>query len=1258
MGFNWVTASELDAWTEREPRRAQELLPKLVIKLILSLTNSIESFSFPSGKSIQFAGYDGILKCSEQTNFFPKGQSVWEFGTDKDIQGKFNEDIEKRTKKPLRIDKSETVFVFVTSRIWYHSISIAEKTAQARKDTDWKDIIIVDANYLEQWLEKCPSVSAWLANIIGKNIGNYTSIEDYWLDKTNTTIPILNQEFFLQGRDETVDNVLKWFRSTNNHLLLRADSVMEALLVLSAIMLNTDDTEHEQMLSSCLIVEDEGSWNNIISLADKKTVLIPDFNLSPNIKYPNSCRSILPINKYSPISKNNRNILCIDITKQRKKDFELAMEKVGFKPEEISLYEIKTKRSFFALYRQITTIPVRQIPKWAGNTEVSELIPALFVGSWNDRQDGDKALIEALSGCSFTEYIKKISKWLTIEDPPIIKIDNVYMIVSVADMWNVLWDRITPDAYQKLCSCIPAVFKVKDPTYELPEEQWFAADLYGKKYNYSTSLLEGLVITMIMLSERNDLSNLFSSISTKRDVDYIVKQILDNVTDWQEWYTIAKHLPLLVEASADAVLSKFEEKAKSLDNDFWMIFNQPKDEISGRSFYTHLLWALEHLVWEQEYAIRAITVLALFGEKKFEYKMSNSPINSLYHIFCLWHPQTCLSLEQRTQALEVIVKKYPYTGWQLLKNLLPNGHQVVSNISKPRWKDVDTQVNRSITNKDYWDATKEVINICLKYITPDVEQWKIIFSSIDAFFNRIDDLFAKCIEHCKLISPKENMIICDEIGQVIYRHREFPDAKWSMTEEKIAKLEKLYYEVLPKGALRYYHLFRYRPYDIKPKPVDVKNHNYEEEHNRLCERRRQAIIEIIYSYGMDEIYKLIENAEDTRDLGIIISREIFNKSIDWGTIFKIKQLNSNVASAIIIAIYYDKGLTYLEDSLSELHEDQIGYIMCCLPLVQEVWNLIEKFPNIVQSYYWENVSIYHLNTENRAIASYLVDNLLKYNRPYTLMDVLAYSDYNDAESIIKILIKGLEIYPEPEKRGMHLSHVPSYDIVNLFEKLYEDNEINEEQVARLELEYLPIFDYDYELKCLSKQLVKNPQMFVELMMLAYRKDNDDNLEITDDMSSRASRAYEILSRFRTIPGYSSEKRRVDQSIFNDWIKEVLRISQEMGYMTAFEICIGTLLSYSPVGEDGIWPHQCIRDFFEENFTESLLSHFVIGKSNQRGVHNVTGGDEEKLLAEEYTVYANKLMLEYPKMAAVVRKISDGYFEEARYEQLREMGDYY
>ncbi len=1258
MNYKWITAAEIDAWTEREPRRAQELLPKLIIKLILSSTNLIDFFNFPSGKSIQYAGYDGILKSLEQTNYIPLGQSVWEFGTDKNIINKFNDDFNKRTNDPLQIFKPDTVFVFVTSRIWYHSVGIAQKIAQSKSNSDWKDVQILDANYLEQWLEGCPSVSAWFSNIINKNIGRYVSIEDYWKDKTQTTTPILNEKFFLIGRDEAIENLLKWFQTNNNHLLISADSKMEALLVLSACLLNIDDTEHEQILSNCLIVEDETSWNNLINFTNKNTVLIPYFNPTTEMRYPNNCRSILPVNKYSHVY-NKTNILSIDISKQRKDDFELAMKDIGFSVEDISNLTYNTKRSFFALYRIITRIPSRKIPNWAQSADIENLIPALFMGSWNERRDGDKALVEALSGCKYDKYCENISKWLVVEDAPLYKVDDVYMIVSVSDLWNVLWDRISSDSFQKFCSCIPSVFGVKDPTFELPEDQWFAASIYGKNYSYSQSLLDGLVITMIMLSERNDLPNFFNSTSTKRDVDYIVKSILESVKDWQGWYTVIRHFPLLIEASPDAVLDKLEEKAKTNDDDFWMLFKQPEDVIMGRTFYPSLLWALEKLVWEPEYVIRAVNILILFAEKRFEYKMANSPINSLYQIFCLWYPQTCLSVDQRVKVIENALKKYSYTGWQLIKSLLPNvRHQTVSPITKSRWKDVDSKVNSAITNIEYWDSVEKITKVSLSYITPDAEKWKIIFSSISSFIPMIGELIDKCTQHTKAMIQEDVMEICNEIGDLINRHRQFPNASWSMPNDILIKLEKLYYEILPNDLIRYNYLFKYRAYDINPIPVDMENHNYDERNEKLYQKRKKAINDIYEECGIDGLYKIIRTAEDTRDLGSILAKNIFNELFVWDTIFKIKELNINVASVIIWELYQRNGLINLINSLNVLTDNQIGFIMCTLPFERNIWDQVSKFSEIVQANYWENISIFGIVKKDNEESKYAIDKLLEYNRPYSLMDVLSYSEYKDINYIIRILFRGLDLYPNSEKNGMTLNSVPSYDIVNLFEKIYQDGNYDEELVARLELSYLSVFDPDYELKCLTKQLKQTPSLFVELMTYIYKKDTPDESVISEGLEVRASRAQDILYRFRSIPGYDNQKDTMDDSLFWAWIDEAYRLSREFGYITAFELCVSTLLSYSPIGKDGIWPCECVRNFFEENATETLSRHFIIGRQNQRGVHTVTGGREEKQLAELYAVYADKLMFESPKMAAIVRQISDSYLEESKREQMREMRDFY
>lgn len=49
-----IKASDIDNWTYKEPRRAQELLPKLIWKLILASSKTIEDHHFPFEKAVQY----------------------------------------------------------------------------------------------------------------------------------------------------------------------------------------------------------------------------------------------------------------------------------------------------------------------------------------------------------------------------------------------------------------------------------------------------------------------------------------------------------------------------------------------------------------------------------------------------------------------------------------------------------------------------------------------------------------------------------------------------------------------------------------------------------------------------------------------------------------------------------------------------------------------------------------------------------------------------------------------------------------------------------------------------------------------------------------------------------------------------------------------------------------------------------------------------------------------------------------------------
>lgn len=100
-----------------------------------------------------------------------------------------------------------------------------------------------------------------------------------------------------------------------------------------------------------------------------------------------------------------------------------------------------------------------------------------------------------------------------------------------------------------------------------------------------------------------------------------------------------------------------------------------------------------------------------------------------------------------------------------------------------------------------------------------------------------------------------------------------------------------------------------------------------------------------------------------------------------------------------------------------------------------------------------------------------------------------------------------------------------------------------------------------------------------------------------------------------------------------------------------------MLSYAPNGDDGVFPHEIVRNYFEENQNSVVIDHFVMGKLNQRGVYYATAGMEEKKLAKEYRSAEEKLWILYPQTASILGKLADHYEQEALYEQKSELMDF-
>ena len=117
--MKWINVGDIKNWPNVKQKHCQSTLPELVRRLILAHTvNAVEEFDYPSGDSVAIGGWDGRLKTSAVSPFFPNGASGWEIGTEKSAPQKAESDYKKRTADPMGLSLKDTVFVFVTPRPW------------------------------------------------------------------------------------------------------------------------------------------------------------------------------------------------------------------------------------------------------------------------------------------------------------------------------------------------------------------------------------------------------------------------------------------------------------------------------------------------------------------------------------------------------------------------------------------------------------------------------------------------------------------------------------------------------------------------------------------------------------------------------------------------------------------------------------------------------------------------------------------------------------------------------------------------------------------------------------------------------------------------------------------------------------------------------------------------------------------------------------------------------------------------------------
>ena len=508
-----IKANDLKRWADTLEIRG--LLSELIRRLVHATKPHLSKMYIPTEESIHSAGWDGIVISEDNDAYLPAGTCLIEMGTNENVAAKANDDYTKRTKDSLGFEKEECTFVFITPREWPKAPSWE---TDKNKLKEWKMVKVITAVELEDWLSYHPSVALWLTEKL--NISHrmkIQSIESYWHQwSTNDKGQQLCYSVAIGGRKESVKELLE---KTENHIAIDvcSHSVEESLaFVVAAILQHGDDS----LKNRVLFAKDNETTGLLASQCSNMVIIScgDDKNINPN----GNC--LVYVTHPSSRSKSG---VSITLQTPEPDDFINALKESGFNETQARQLCSDTGRSTAILRRKLGF--ERNNPDWAKPENISRLLPALLMGRWLNNLEGDKKLIEELSGVEYCQFENLIQTFAKGNDSPLGLIDSLWYVISPFDAINYAIDFITPQYLDRLSAIIDKVANDID----LDDKKAAMTDsLFWQKHNtkYSYYAKEGLFLTLVLLALRSDKNaQLFPWVDEK------VRAILNiNTLEW--WF--------------------------------------------------------------------------------------------------------------------------------------------------------------------------------------------------------------------------------------------------------------------------------------------------------------------------------------------------------------------------------------------------------------------------------------------------------------------------------------------------------------------------------------------------------------------------------------------------------------------------------------------------------------------------------------------------------------------------------------------------
>lgn len=1260
-----VQASDLERYADT--RDSQAVIPELIYWLVKQSVSNASVCRIPYGDGVNQPGWDGLVKTTEAfLEFVPDGESYWEIGTGSKPQEKASDDFKKRTGALPDNDRAKASFVFVTPRSagaggWNEPEQT--KWLKCREGSGWKSIRIIDGVKLADWLREFPAVGQWMAKKINLSgsLGGISTPSEHWeiiLAQTAPDEPPLPPKLFTEGRANACNALQSLFDGKSQKLLLFAESPLDVPDFVAAYIESLNPETARHYANRCIFINEEDAWRGVVE-ARKSHVLVANPRLGLEAEGRADLQTIAIRKGHAVIiplcgAWSGENLEIIKLRSPSQSRIEAVLKEVGYSDiRSQELARIGGNR-ISALRRYLHGLDT--LPPY-GTWENARLIAqAGLAGKWEGNSPEDRAALEMLLGKEYGEWIETLRPDMLRSDAPLIQRDEKWRFVARGEAWSALGNRITDDDLDRLQEVTCMVLGERDPKFDLPKEERFAASIRGKQMKYSLSLREGLAETLALVGSQPEALSSCSLGKAEATAVLTVRRLLAEAS-WDRWASLDSLLTLLAEAAPDEFLDAVESVLVDLEQaPFHEIFAQEgSGGVGGWNYMSGLLWALETLAWHPDFLTRVAVILSEIASIDPGGNWANRPCNSLVDIFLPWHVQTCASLEKRKAAVENVLYEQPEVGWKFLLSLLPHNHGSTSGCHRPTWRNyIPRDWNDDVIRSDYWKQITIYTELAVGLAKTSTERLGELINCLPDLPRNAHESLLEHLSSGEIVAlpEAERLLIWERLDSLLRQHRKFSGAEWAMSDEAIKNIEVVADALAPESPeFKYHHLFSYREYDL----FDDKG-DYAEQRKELNKIRQYAVQTILDAGDVSTVLAFAQSVTTPYEVGFAlgtIETENIEKAILPSMLCTKNKIEKQVVSGFVWGRFSKLNWTWVDNVLGRnWNPTQKSAFLVLLPFEEDVWLRVnDHLGEENERIYWQNAAAY-LYEPNQDL-SLATEKLIEHGRPNAAVfcvfrTVKIEGKFN--EDLATRALRAVLETPETNDR------LDQYWTVEVIKRLQDSTATDSDALFNIEWNFLPWLGRfsSGSPVTLEKRLASEAAFFAEVVALVFRPKNEDknNIEPTEQSKNLAQNAYRLLTEWKTCPGQLADGT-FDADVFTKWFEEAIMITKKTGHSKVAKIQIGHILTHAPPNPDGFWVHNAVASVLNARDAGEIRSGFITEIFNQRGVHTFTAGKEELKLAQINREKAEALEEKgYSRFATAMRTLAENYEREAERELRR------